>query len=173
MLPHPNAYLVAERFIAGEYPFPTADDIQRLAGYQAADVTCFIDLTTPGEAWSYAPALPSPMHHQRFSIPDFGLPATPAQMQAILTAIDEQLNRGATVYLHCLGGVGRTGMTVGCWLVRHGFSGDEALATVARRWQTVAKAAMHPHSPETPDQRAYILNWPTLQLSSSVRRRME
>lgn len=93
MLPHLNAYLVAERFIAGEYPFPTADDIQRLAGYQAADVTCFIDLTTPGEAWSYAPVLPSPMHHQRFSIPDFGLPATSAQMQAILTAIDEQLNR--------------------------------------------------------------------------------
>ncbi|MGQ9480123.1 protein-tyrosine phosphatase family protein [Chloroflexus sp.] len=116
MLPHPNAYLVAERFIAGEYPFPTADDIQRLAGYQAADVTCFIDLTTSSEAWSYAPALPSPMHHQRFSIPDLGLPATPDHMQAILAAIGDQLNRGATVYLHCLGGVGRTGMTVGRWM---------------------------------------------------------
>ena len=34
--------------------------------------------------------------------------------------------------MHCWGGVGRTGTTVGCWLVRHGRSGTEALAELRR-----------------------------------------
>ena len=33
------------------------------------------------------------------------------------------------MYLHCWGGVGRTGTVVGCWLVRHGRTGDEALGS--------------------------------------------
>lgn len=33
------------------------------------------------------------------------------------------LAAGQTVYVHCYGGIGRTGTVVGCWLVRHGLSG--------------------------------------------------
>ncbi|WP_298482122.1 phosphatase [uncultured Chloroflexus sp.] len=173
MLPHPNSYLVAPRFLAGEYPAHTAADAARLERYVTVGVTCFIDLTEPKEAWAYAAALPSLVWHLRFPIPDLGLPESPAVMNAILDAIDQARDRGATVYLHCRGGIGRTGMAVGCWLVRHGHTGDSALATLARLWQTVAKAAVHPHSPETPAQVAYVRNWATLQLSLPAKRRMQ
>ena len=50
-----------------------------------------------------------------------------------LTQRDEGLE---PVYVHCWGGIGRTGTVVGCWLVRHGMTGDEALAEFASpgRW---------------------------------------
>lgn len=173
MLPHQNAYLVAPRFLAGEYPAPTAAEAARLEQYIAVGVSCFIDLTVPGEVWDYTVALPSPIQHFRFPIPDFGLPESPAVMNAILDAIDQVRDGGQTVYLHCRGGIGRTGTVVGCWLVRHGHTGDSALATLARLWQTVAKAAVHPHSPETPAQVAYVRNWATLQHSLPAERRMQ
>ncbi len=142
-----------------------ADDRDRLNHFWRVGITCFINLTQPGEAWTYAEALPVGVRHLRFPIPDFGLPASPAEMNAILAAIDEARAGGERVYLHCLGGVGRTGTVVGCWLVRHGATGEEALAKLARLWQTVAKAARCPQSPETPAQCAYVRQWATLQHS--------
>ena len=48
-------------------------------------------------------------------------------MTTILDAIDEALDRGDPVYVHCLGGVDRTCTAAGCWLVRHGLTRDEPL----------------------------------------------
>ena len=45
-------------------------------------------------------------------------------MAGLLDAIDTAMRDGKTVYLHCWGGVGRTGNVVGCSLVRHGHTGD-------------------------------------------------
>ena len=39
---------------------------------------------------------------------------------ATLDAIDAELAAGGLVYVHCWAGCGRTGVVVGCWLVRHG-----------------------------------------------------
>ncbi|MBA3406233.1 MAG: dual specificity protein phosphatase family protein [Gemmatimonadaceae bacterium] len=37
---------------------------------------------------------------------------------------------GHSIYVHCWGGVGRTGTVVGCYIVRHGRTGDDALGEV-------------------------------------------
>ena len=76
-----------------------------------------------------------------------------------LDAIDEALDAGRNVYVHCWGGIGRTGTVVGCWLVRHGMTGDEALAEIAERWRGMEKRYRHPRSPQTAQQRAYVRNW--------------
>ena len=94
--------------------------------------------------------------HQRHSIPDLGAPG-PAQMVATLDAIDAALDGGQTVYVHCFGGIGRTGTVVGCWLVRHGLSGAAALAHIAAQRAGTPDGARP--SPETAAQRAMILNW--------------
>ena len=70
----------------------------------------------------------------------------------MLDTIDQALAAGHTMYVHCWGGVGRTGTVVGCHLVRHGQQGTAALHALARRWQTVAKRPRHPCSPETEAQ---------------------
>ncbi len=80
-------------------------------------------------------------------------------MVDILDTIDAALEEGRTVYVHCWGGVGRTGTVVGCWLVRHGRTGEEALAQVAEWWRGVEKVWRQPESPETPEQCEYVRNW--------------
>ena len=61
--------------------------------------------------------------------------------------------------MHCWGGVGRTGTLVGWWLVRHGCTGDGALAEIAKRWQGVEKICRQPRSPNMRKQREYIWQW--------------
>jgi hypothetical protein len=61
--------------------------------------------------------------------------------------------------LHCWGGIGRTGTTVGCFLVRHGLEGNEALRQIAQWWQDVPKSRIHPHSPETLEQANFVRDW--------------
>lgn len=80
-------------------------------------------------------------------------------MVGILDAIDAALGEAKTVYVHCWGGVGRTGTVVGCWLVRRGRTGEEALTQVAEWWRSVDKAYRRPESPETPEQCKYVRNW--------------
>jgi predicted protein tyrosine phosphatase len=96
--------------------------------------------------------------YYRFPIGDFGLPS-PAQMKAILDQIDESLGAGRRIYLHCWGGIGRTGTTVGCYLVRHGLDGEQALRQLAEWWQAVPKSRIHPFSPETREQVNFVLAW--------------
>ncbi|RME87365.1 MAG: phosphatase [Anaerolineae bacterium] len=130
-----------------------------------ANITAFIDLTSPGERVPYLPILEEEagyyereIRYYRFPIGDFGLP-TREQMTAILDAIDDALAEGHNLYLHCWGGIGRTGTVVGCYLVRHGMSGEQALKRLGEWWLTVPKSAYHPHSPETRAQYRFVLNW--------------
>ena len=83
----------------------------------------------------------------------------PALTTAALDAIDRHIAEGRTVYVHCFGGVGRTGVIVGCWLVRHGRTGDEALERLAELWRDCPKSSRHPRSPQMPEQVDYVRNW--------------
>ncbi len=98
------------------------------------------------------------VEYHRFPIGDFGLPS-PAQMKAILDQIDESLGAGHKLYLHCWGGIGRTGTTVGCYLVRRGLGGNEALRQLAEWWREVPKSRIHPDSPETREQAGFVQDW--------------
>jgi protein-tyrosine phosphatase len=48
-------------------------------------------------------------------------------MVEILDMIDLVLSEGKNIYLHCYAGMVRTGMVVGCYLVRHGIRGEKPL----------------------------------------------
>ncbi len=82
-------------------------------------------------------------------------------MRAILDAIDQHHEAGRVVYVHCWGGIGRTGMTVGCWLVRHGLAPAEALARVNDGFRSIPKLARMPGrtSPDTSAQTQVVLRW--------------
>jgi protein-tyrosine phosphatase len=72
-----------------------------------------------------------------FPIPDFDVPSINL-MKKILDTIDGQLERGHNVYVHCIGGIGRTGTTVACHLIRHGLTGEEAMAELQSLRQNTA-----------------------------------
>ena len=160
--PDPNTYWVRPgRFLAGEYPgAPDAMDArERIAAFLEAGITTFIDLTEAHELAPYEALLPSSVEYRRMSIRDAGVPHARSHMTEILDAIDDALARGRNVYVHCWGGIGRTGTVVACWLRRHGRSGEEALAELADFWQTVGKRYRAPNTPETSGQVAWVHGW--------------
>lgn len=152
-------YWVADRFLAGEYPrTKTGQDVfDKLDSLQEYGVTLFVDLTEEGELLPYANWLRS-ARYLRFPIPDSGVPRSSEQTKDILDVIDDQLNGGGSVYLHCWGGVGRTGTIVGCWLGRHGYTGEAALMRLAELWAENPKSHWR-DSPENPWQVDYVRNW--------------
>jgi ADP-ribosylglycohydrolase len=174
--PIENSYVVGDsRLVAGEYPGsppsnPTSDLEGRLARFLDAGVSAFIDLTSPDEGLApYEPTLRAlaerrgvAVEYERLAIPDMDV-CDEQQMCRVLDAIDEHLRRERTVYVHCHGGVGRTGTVVGCWLVRHGETGPAALAEVARLFATMSPGKVRRHavwgSPQTTKQRAMVEGW--------------
>lgn len=93
----------------------------------------------------------------RFPITDMDIPSG-RQMTNILDTIDEAIERDTPVYLHCWGGVGRTGTIIGCYLVRHGIAtGKECLAKIKELRRSDPMS--YRNSPETRQQAKMVLNW--------------
>lgn len=164
--PHENTYWVNERFLAGEYPgdWDFRRSVERIRSYLAAGVTFFIDLTSVSDGLQpYQPILDIESGggavYQRFSIPDLSVPRQESMVE-ILDLIDRATARGHIVYVHCWGGIGRTGTVVGCYLVRHGMSGSSALGHLAVLFASMEKSRRVTRSPETDEQVRFIREWP-------------
>jgi len=167
-LPIIESYWVEEkRLLAGEYPGSRDPKVahHRIDAFLKAGVTDFIDLTEPHELVPYEDILKeqAKIHgvqasYQRIPILDCSIP-TSDTMSKILNSIEKAINNGNCVYVHCWGGVGRTGTVVGCYLVRHGRSNEQAIAQVDQLYKTRPADIYHPHSPETDEQIEFIRNW--------------
>lgn len=156
--------------MAGEYPSARTDDdaVRRLAALLDAGITYFLDLTTEDDPLDpyeepvrdLAMQRGAEISYSRRAIRDMSCP-TPSEMAAILDEIDAAIADGHVVYVHCWGGIGRTGTVVGCFLVRRGRDGDSALAEVARLYATMSarKRLSFPESPQTRRQRAFVREW--------------
>jgi len=149
------------RLLAGEYPGAVnrADARKKLRRLREAGVTFFLDLTEEGELDPYLELVERsdiPLEHRRMAVRDFSAPGN-VEIVAILDTLDEALADDHVVYLHCWGGVGRTGTVVGCHLVRHGASPDDALRRI-KAWLGETPRAER-ESPETPEQVALVRSW--------------
>jgi protein-tyrosine phosphatase len=153
--------------LAGEYPGSPSDAQARvkLRRLLDADIRLFLDLTEEGEYnlrdYSHllreeAEAEGCAVEHRRMPIADGGTP-TPREMRQILDAIDGGLAEGKAVYVHCWGGIGRTGTVIGCYLARHGLSGEQALQRLAELRCRLPNAGAR--SPETEEQRSLVRSW--------------
>ena len=162
-------WVMAGRLIAGEYP-GSIDETharRRLHWLTLKGVNTYLDLTEPGEAGlePYMHLLEDEssregveINHARIAIPDMSV-TTEGQMARILDKLDNHIGAGDTVYLHCYGGKGRTGMVVGCYLVRHGMTGEAALEEIVRLREGIP--GTKGPSPETMEQNDMVRNWRT------------
>jgi len=174
--PIPNSYWATPLLLACEYPWtPQPRDPTRppkLDSLLKAGVRTFIDLTESGELSPYAnKALIAranllgidshELEYHRFPIRDRSLPESTEWMLRVLAVLRDNESRGRVSAVHCRGGIGRTGMVVGCWLVQSGVAddGDDALRIIAREWCTVEKCKRYPHSPETGPQFEFVKNF--------------
>ena len=80
---------------------------------------------------------------------------TQAQMRDVLDTIDHEVQSGKAVYVHCWGGVRRTGTVVGCWLLRHRLADASNVLDVLRLLRQQDQERGQRMSPETPAQRRF------------------
>jgi protein-tyrosine phosphatase len=158
-IPVPNSYRVGEMLLAGGYP-GSADPNEarrRLRALARQDVRVFVDLTHPADLLEpYEAHLGDGARRVSHPIVDFGTTTIP-HMTRILDDIDHARSEGESVYVHCWGGVGRTGTVVGCWLRRHRLDDGDPIARIAElRRDTFGASAP---SPERPAQRAMVVAW--------------
>lgn len=153
-------WVVPGRLLAGEYPRNKDEESspEKIGALLRAGVTTFIDLTEENELHPYSSLLGTAASHRRFPVRDRSVPESLEITAAVLDAIDHGIGSGERVYVHCWGGVGRTGVIVGCWLARHGSPGEAALAHLRELWQQCPKSRRR-RSPDTQEQERYVLRW--------------
>ena len=173
-VPFDQAYwVVPDRLMAGYYPgsVHNQDAQPKLRALLRCGIRHFISLMKDDEIkWYGKPVIPYKDQAQaiartlgceitfdRMSIKDMGIPTRP-QMAQILDRIDQKIETHQPVYVHCLGGVGRTGTVVGCYLVRHGYAtGQKVIQLLQQLRQHTTTHARS--SPESSPQIDLVLSW--------------
>lgn len=173
-VPFDQAYwVVPDLLMAGYYPGPAL--IQNAHSQLNALLECgirhFVNLMRTDEVqWYGKPIKPyeaqtqalaqkmgAEVSFERMPIKDMGIPNR-IDMARILDRIDQKIENGKPVYVHCLGGVGRTGTVVGCYLARHGYaSGQKVIQLIQQLRQKTA--TQDRSSPESNPQIDLVLSW--------------
>lgn len=160
----------AGKLYGGEYPGDRNPDLakNRLRHLVTLGIRTFVDLTAPADRMAPYEGVLAELENEaggplrRISLPiaDMGIPKASETMQTILRHIRESSSMTPAVYVHCWGGIGRTGTVVGCWLRECGYDAESALARVQHLYASnMAKVIIHPESPQTPAQKNYIRFW--------------
>ncbi len=158
---------------AGEIPSSVMDEMLHLKLNELArlGVTKIINLTEEGEKNfkgiplrdydQYLRDLKNQngksMEMIRLSIPDLDIPSV-EHMRDIQSTIRNFVNNGETVYVHCWGGIGRTGTVIGCFLIENGILTTKNVLPYIEFLKR--NTEIHDRkSPETDDQCNFIYSW--------------
>ncbi|MBO5313950.1 MAG: ADP-ribosylglycohydrolase family protein [Prevotella sp.] len=144
---------------AGEYPGDKNGEIakQKIARMYHFGIRHFIDLTEEGELRPYNHLLPCETTYTRFPITDCGAPKSIESVQRLLLRIEELKKMDGYVYVHCWGGVGRTGTIIACYLAQNWDEPDlnKTLEVLRRNFTKMPKSAYR-ETPETKEQIDFI-----------------
>ncbi len=116
------SYQVSENIYAGEHPLykkHTSNTSIRLTQFIEFGITDFWDLTTNGESKEYEKMLPEHIHKHSFPIKNFDIPENTQMLIDAFSRLKSYFKKNPTakLYIHCNGGVGRTGTIVACYYI--------------------------------------------------------
>lgn len=169
-VPIKNSYLVNRKLniYAGEYPGDKDDEKCRLKMLGSWNrFQHFYDLTEEGELNPYSQYLKSWQQHHRLPIPDVSIPSNTETVRRLIEEIVDHGRQSefghGDVYIHCWGGVGRTGTIVAClyaYLLKdQDLSANEIYESAMRQLNdsfTRCPKSKYRITPETAEQRLFI-----------------
>ena len=158
------SYRVAENIWAGEYPVHEWDEGGRrsqLRLFLDFGITDFLDLTEYGEMPPYADFLPAGVRRHTFPILNGGTPESPESVAELFRKLEQLFSEhpDSHLYIHCHGGIGRTGTIVACyyiWFERLDFEG--AVAKMRGRFKFHG-GSRWANAPENQNQMDFIRNF--------------
>lgn len=172
--PFPRSYwVIPGQLLAGCYPGAKnpAEVAAKLTAIINAGVRHVVNLMEPDERdfagqrfvpydepmESIAKKMGISVTFDQLPIRDLSVP-TERHMTRILNQIDLCIKHEKPVYVHCLGGIGRTGTVVGCYLVRHGLATGKNVLDMIRELRKDTEDSGR-KSPETREQRQMVVGW--------------
>jgi len=174
--PYPRCYWVEpSKLLAGYYPGDVKEKkaYKKIQSLLKCGIQCFINLTDENETNQYgnyfvpynyvlndvSGKLGIESVYMKIPIIDQKI-TNVRTMQFILDTIDNAIKNNLGVYIHCWGGIGRTGTIVGCWLIRHGKANkDNVLDIISGFRKDQNEPEAFREAPETQIQKDFIKNW--------------
>lgn len=156
-----NSYKVTDWLYAGEYPGDKCADKaeEKISQCLRFGITHFIDLTEEDELVPYESLLKGKANYLRFPIRDVSVPEDTESVRRLMAFVKQirQDDMTAKVYIHCWGGVGRTGVIVACFLgYFEGLNFENAIDKLKRLFMDCPKYALGRVSPETHAQLDFV-----------------
>jgi protein-tyrosine phosphatase len=160
-------WVIPNQLVVGEMPI-ASNDIETKAKLDSLvnlNVSAVINLMEIDEKdhsgnlfFNYQPYLNKRgvLMHQ-FPIKDMDI-SSPVQMMRILKQIDFYVKQQKIVYVHCWGGLGRTGTVVGCYMLSKGLTDVQNVLDAISKLKSQSGLA-DKESPQTNAQREFILDW--------------
>ena len=155
-----QSYQVSEHLWAGEYPGDkdgkcAKDKLNRMTQF---GVRCFFDLTEEGELIPYDDMLPTDVSYIRFPIRDVSVPQSIEDVRKLVqTIIQKADGTHGEVYVHCWGGVGRTGTIIACLIAEEMENPtlEKVMGELRKRFSMMPKSAYR-QTPETKEQEHFV-----------------
>ena len=154
-----QSYFVGGKLFAGEYPGDKYGELAeaKLKRMHHFGVRHFVDLTEEGELRPYQHLLPSGTTYLRFPIRDVYVPNSVEAVHQLIDKMEYLTQQEGYTYIHCWGGVGRTGTIVACYEARQMDEPtlNQALAAMQGKFAKMPKATYR-NAPETDVQVDFV-----------------
>ncbi len=155
------SYQVSRNVFAGEHPLfdiyksSIKGNIPRLLRF---GITFFLDLTQSYEVPEYASFLPPNVQRISFPIRNCDVPSSVESVFDLFRRLEQLMHERpqAKLYIHCHGGVGRTGTIVACYYIYFEHLPFEEALDKMRRQYTQSPRSKFMNAPETKRQIEFV-----------------